>query len=105
MDEFNLERRAERVSGVLKCVESVSPVFSSIWAAYFFVWWDVSSGSEVYSVLVLCDDCIVAVRVGCIIGVSGPAGERVVCVNNDGSIIIGPDIVISRGDVRERELV
>lgn len=105
VNEFHLKWGVVWVGRVVKCMESVGPVFSTIRGAYFFVRGDVTGGSNVDFVFVLGNDCIVTVEIGCIIGVSSPAGEWMKCVNNSSGVVIGPDIVISRGDVRKRELV
>ena len=83
-------------------MESVSPVFRSIWVAYLFMRRDAAGRSDKYFVVVLRDNCIVAIVVGCVVGVSSPGGEWMKGIDNDRCFSVRPDVVVSGRYVRKR---
>jgi len=76
-------------------LEPVCPVTGAIVYIYFFIGLYLLCGSKKDFAIVFIYDGVAFVFMNCIVGISSKARVGVICINDDGVVMVGLDIIVA----------
>jgi len=89
--------------GRAKEMKTISPAAFSIVHKYFFILKERSSGDQIDTVISLVNHSVTEMFVQSIICIATIAKIKIIRINDNGVVLISPDVIKPRMEIRERE--